>query len=73
MNKLVKKKFKVENLNCGSCCMLIDSELETLDGVESARTSYVKCECEVEYDPNIIDERKITDEIIKLGYSSIPL
>lgn len=70
---MIRKKFKLKDLDCGSCCLLIDSELETLDGVIFSKTSYAKCECEIEYDPNIVDESKITDEITKLGYSSIPL
>lgn len=70
---MIRKKFKLKDLDCGSCCLLIDSELETLDGVIFAKTSYGRCECEIEFDPQKVDERKITEVITKLGYSSIPL
>lgn len=70
---IIKRKFKVKNLDCGACCLLIDSELETLDGVIFAKTSYGNCECEIEFDPQKVDVQKITEVITKLGYSSIPL
>lgn len=71
MAKIVKKKFKLDGLDCGACCMLIDQLLEQVDGVESSFTSYVKCECEVEFDPDKVKEKKIVQTIAELGYKAV--
>ena len=51
MSKIVKKKLKIEGMHCTSCAMNIDFDLEDLEGVKIAKTSYAKEMCEVEFDP----------------------
>jgi len=48
---------------------MIEGELEDI-GV-TARVNYAKQLAEVEYDESIIDEKRITDVIQKLGYNVI--
>lgn len=71
MGKIVKKKFKIEGLDCASCCMLIDGALEDLEGVKYASTEYMQCECEVEFDPDKVKEKKIVQTIEELGYKAV--
>ena len=66
----LKKKFKIEGMHCSSCAITIDMDLEDLDGVEKAQTSYAKSETEIEFDEEKVSEKKITDVINKLGYST---
>lgn len=68
MAKIVKKKFKIEGMDCASCCMLVDGALEDLDGVESASTNYARCECEVEFDVEKVNGKKIAKVVEGVGY-----
>jgi copper chaperone CopZ len=68
MSKIIKTKFKISGMNCGSCAMNIDFELEDLAGVISAKTSYAKGESETEFDEEKIDTQTIVRKINGLGY-----
>lgn len=57
-------------MHCTSCAMVIDMDLEDLEGVKSSKTSYAKCETEIEFDPEKISLEKITESIKKSGYNS---
>ncbi|MBI3486210.1 cation transporter [Candidatus Daviesbacteria bacterium] len=69
MSKVVKKKLKIEGMHCTSCAMNIDFDLEDL-GVKSAKTSYAKQECEVEFDEEKVKEETIIKTIEKTGYKA---
>lgn len=70
---IVAKKFKITNMHCASCAMSIDMELEDLDGVNSAVTSFAKSVTEVEFDGDKVPEELIIETIKKIGYSALPL
>ncbi len=55
----LKKKFKIEGMHCSSCAITIDMDLEDLDGVGKAQTSYAKSETEIEFD----EEKPRTEHI----------
>lgn len=66
----MKKKFKIEGMHCSSCAMVIDMDLEDLEGVKESKTSYAKAETEVEYDSEKVTEEKIQETIKKSGYNA---
>lgn len=66
----MKKKFTVQDMHCTSCAMLIDGELEDLDGVKRAVTNYASCSCEVEFDENKVSHDDIIKTIKKVGYTA---
>jgi len=68
---MIKKKFKIEGMHCSSCAMNIDFDLEDLDGVTKAQTSYARSECEVEFDPVKIKEKDLIETIKKAGYTVV--
>ncbi len=68
---LTKKKFKIDGMHCTSCAMLIDGELEDLDGVKKAATNYAQQECEVEFDDDKTTEEEMIVAVKKVGYSII--
>ncbi|MEK7580893.1 MAG: heavy-metal-associated domain-containing protein [Patescibacteria group bacterium] len=68
MSKIVAKKLKITGMHCSSCAMSIDMDLEDLDGLQEARTSFAKQETDVVYDEEIVDLPKILDQIRKTGY-----
>lgn len=68
MSTIVKKKLKIEGMHCSSCAMSIDMDLEDLEGIKNANTSYAKQECEVEFDDKQSNTQKIINQINKTGY-----
>lgn len=67
---MIKKKLKIEGMHCTSCAMVIDMDLEDLEGIKSAKTSYAKAETEVEFDFEKVSLEKIMENIKKSGYNS---
>lgn len=59
-----KKVYKIENMHCASCAMVIESELE--DAGVNASCSWAKQTLEVK-DSNVSDE-KIRRTVEKAGY-----
>ena len=66
---MIKKKFKIIDMHCTSCAMTIDMDLEDLNGVKKAQTSYAKAECEVEFDSDKIEPNILIETIKKAGYT----
>lgn len=66
----MKEKLKVSGMHCGSCAMNIDEQLEELDGVSEAKTSYRKQVTEVIFDETRIDLDRIQKAISSLGYEA---
>lgn len=67
---MTKTKLKICDMHCVSCAMNIDFDLEDLDGVKSASTSYAKAECVVEYEESKLNKEKIISVIKKTGYTA---
>lgn len=66
----VKKKFKILDMHCSSCALTIDMDLEDLDGVQKAQTSYARSVIEVEFDPQKVSENLILETVKRAGYSA---
>lgn len=71
MNNLVKKKLKIDGMHCSSCAMKIDMDLEDLNGIKEAKTSYAKQETEVQFDQDKLDVQQVIAVIKKTGYSAL--
>jgi copper chaperone CopZ len=69
MKKVV---FKIVDMDCVSCSISIDGDLEDSEGVKKARTSYAKSLTEVEFDPEKISEEEILKVIKQAGYTAEP-
>lgn len=76
MFDFLKKKPKgtvielgIDGMHCTSCSMNVDGELENLDGIYSASTSYAKQKTVVEYDPAKTNLNAIKQVIVDLGYT----
>lgn len=67
---IVKKKLKIEGMHCTSCAMNIDMDLEDLDGVKEAKTSYAKQESEIEFEEEKLGIAQIILSIEKTGYQA---
>lgn len=65
-----KIKLKINGMHCSSCAMLIDGDLEDLEGVKSAQTSFHKQECEIEIDGDKVDINKLIETVKNTGYKA---
>ncbi len=63
---MAKKTYKVQNMDCASCALLIEGELE--DAGIMAKCSYAKqcLEIEGEY-----DEKKVREVVKQTGYEIV--
>ena len=61
--------FKIIDMNCTSCSISIDGDLEDTKGIKSARTSYAKAQTEVEFDPKLVSEQEIIKILKNTGYT----
>jgi len=50
--------------------MNIDFDLEDLNGVKTAKTSYAKQKCEVEFDENKVTIEEVLEQVNKTGYNA---
>ena len=55
-------------MHCSSCALTIDMDLEDLEGVKRANTSYARGETEVELDPEKVRDELIIQTIKQSGY-----
>ncbi len=65
-----KIKLDIKGMHCSSCAMDIDFDLEDLEGVKSAKTSYAKQTTEIEFDEEKVTEEDIAAQIKKTGYKA---
>lgn len=65
-----KLKFKISGMHCTSCSMLIDGDVEDLDGVKSSNTNFAKSETEVEFDEGLVEPETIQKTIDNTGYKA---
>jgi copper chaperone CopZ len=68
----MKKTFKIVDMHCSSCSISIDGDLEDMEGVKKANTSYAKAMTEIEFDSQKISEAEIIEIIKKAGYTAEP-
>ncbi len=67
---MTKKKFKIDGMHCTSCALSIDEELEEVQGVRRANTSYARQVSEVEFDERQVTEIGILQAIANAGYKA---
>ncbi|OGH10817.1 MAG: hypothetical protein A3B38_03900 [Candidatus Levybacteria bacterium RIFCSPLOWO2_01_FULL_36_13] len=65
-----KIQLNIEGMHCSSCAMNIDFDLEDLNGVKTAKTSYAKQKCEVEFDENKVTIEEVLEQVNKTGYNA---
>ena len=66
--KLKSLKLKITGMHCSACAMNIDGTLEDTGGIMESNTSYARCECEIEFDPEKVSNDEIIKAIETLGY-----
>ena len=69
-NNRVKSILKIKGMHCTSCAMMIDNELEQIDGIKSSMTNYASSKTIVEHEPEKITIQEIQVILRKIGYKS---
>lgn len=65
--------LKISGMHCTTCAMSIEGDLEDTVGVKSAKASYAKQQCEVEFEEDKIEIKEIVSTIKATGYSASPV
>lgn len=65
---IVRKRFIVEGMHCGSCAVSTGMVLETVKGVKSAHADYDTRSAEVEYDDAQTGLAQLNQALEGLGY-----
>ncbi|NTV31341.1 heavy-metal-associated domain-containing protein [candidate division WWE3 bacterium] len=60
--------ISVEGLHCSSCILMIEGELEDLEGVNQANGNYAQSTIRISYDPSLVEQQTLRETIQRLGY-----
>ena len=70
---MTKKTFRVPDMHCSACVMILEGLEDSLTGIKSVYASYHKQEMQVTYDETKLSEAKIISTAQELGYTTIPV
>jgi len=65
---MTKKTFKVPDMHCSNCSMLLESIEDKLPGIKEINASYHKQQMIVEFDEAKVTEAQIVALAQKMGY-----
>lgn len=63
-DKTMKKKFKLEDLDCANCAAKMEESIKKIDGVNDAVVSFMTQKMTVDADDERFDE--IMDEVVRV-------
>jgi len=66
-----KSTLAISGMHCAGCALNIEKSLKKLNGVENAVVNFSSEEATVEYNPKLIDIKKIKKIISDLGYKAL--
>ncbi|PWH17114.1 MAG: hypothetical protein DDG60_03045 [Anaerolineae bacterium] len=62
------KTYRITNMECPNCAIILESIEDKLPGIRSARASYKTGEMTVTFDEQLVSEAEIITAIQKKGY-----
>lgn len=66
---LKTQTLQVGGMDCGSCAKTIEVALQKLHGVTEATVNFTTAQARVSYDPKVLSEKSIYNQIQGLGYT----
>jgi len=69
---MIKKTYRIPEMHCPNCVMLLEGLEDSLDGIKRVSASYHKLQMQVIFDETILNEETLIAEAKKLGYTAIP-
>jgi copper chaperone CopZ len=62
--KIMKKKFKLQDLDCANCAAKMEEGIKKIDGVQDASVSFMTQKMTIEADEEGFEE--LMDEVVKV-------
>ncbi|MCC5625660.1 heavy-metal-associated domain-containing protein, partial [Nostoc sp. CHAB 5715] len=62
-------QLQIGGMDCGSCAKTIEAGVQKIIGVKEASVSFASERLQVSYDPQLVNETAISDQIKSLGYT----
>ncbi len=66
-----KSTLAISGMHCASCALNIENSLKKQEGIENAIVNFSTEEATVEYDPKLINIKKIKKVVSNLGYKAL--
>lgn len=63
-----QKTLNVKGMSCGHCISSIEGNVGKLNGVESVKVNLSEGKVDLSFDPNVVNQKEITDVIEDQGY-----
>ena len=69
---MIKKTFRVTDMHCTNCAMVLEGIEDDLPGIRQVTASYQKMQMTVEYDEAKVSETQILEAVKSKGYTAEP-
>ncbi|AFZ28532.1 copper/silver-translocating P-type ATPase,heavy metal-translocating P-type ATPase, Cd/Co/Hg/Pb/Zn-transporting (plasmid) [Cylindrospermum stagnale PCC 7417] len=66
---LKTQTLQIDGMDCGSCAKTIEVGLQQLNGVTEVKVNFTTGKARVSYNPEVLSEKTIYDQIRSLGYT----
>jgi copper chaperone CopZ len=66
----MRREFHIKGMHCESCAVEIKEQLETTAGVRGAEVNYGGKTANVEFDPEVVQEKTLVKKIQDIGYNA---
>jgi copper chaperone CopZ len=67
---MLKKTYKISDMHCPNCAMILESIEDKLPGIKEINASYKKAEMVIEFDETKVTEAQIIAAVEKKGYQA---
>jgi Cu+-exporting ATPase len=67
---MVNTKLSIGGMHCSSCAVVIQKELNKVNGVDSASVNYANEKAIITHNPNVADTKALIAAVKKAGYSA---
>jgi copper chaperone CopZ len=67
---MLKKTYKISDMQCPNCAMILESIEDKLPGIKEINASYKKAEMVIEFDETKVTEAQIIAAVEKKGYKA---
>lgn len=69
---MIKQLFRVPNMHCSGCAMILEGIEDELQGIQRIDASYKKQQMQVEYDETRVSAAQIIAAAKRHGYDAVP-
>lgn len=70
---MTKQIFRVPDMHCAACVMILEGMEDSLAGVQRVSASYHKQQMEITYDETQVNPATLIQTAQELGYTAIPI